>query len=114
MIPPSCRVWVYVPDGDPDAAEILVIGALADIGQPFAAVKSAAERWPGFHNVEIVGGGTICGMLRVHLTTVCRYRDPVGEFLAMLGDLTGPLLAWGRRIEWITTDNPRTGCVGTW
>lgn len=107
MTSPRRRMWLYVPDTEPDAIEVTVIGAMLEIGQPIAMLRSAAERWPGFHRVEIIGAGTMAGILRCVLTPVAVSDDPIAEFLAM----------WVKnvrlRVSW-STPASASGMVGTW
>jgi len=113
VIPPRRRLWVYVPDTDPDAVEIVMLGSLDEIGHPFALVKGCAERWRGFERVEIVGGGPMCGILRMRLTAFARYVDPLAEVLAMFEHM-GVTVAWAMGVEWASPAMERIGLVGTW
>lgn len=114
---PRRRIWLYRPDTDPEVLEIMLLGQLNDIGRPFAAVREAAERWHGFRGVAIIGSGTVCGMLRMELTPLARYVDPIAEALAMLEDL-GRRMEWPHRIDWNATSAIASansgGIVGTW
>lgn len=99
------RIWVY-PDGD--AAEVVMLGAVGEIAPMFAALKSAADRWPGWALVDQVIGGP-CAVLRLQVGRDARYTDPIAEFFAMWGEIPAV-----RRcaVEW-TTPGP-IGTVGTW
>lgn len=99
------RIWVY-PYGD--VAEVVMLGAVGEIAAMFAAVKSAANRWPGWGLVDQVIGGP-CAMLRLQVGRDARYLDPIAEFLTMWGEKRGAI--W-RSVEW-TTPGP-IGTVGTW
>lgn len=99
------RIWLY-PDGD--AVEVVVLGAVGEIAPMFAALRSAAERWPGWALVDQIIGGP-CDVLRLQVGRDARYLDPVAEFLAMWGEQRGAL--W-RAVEWTTPT--RIGSVGTW
>lgn len=103
------RIWVY-PDGD--IAEVVMLGAVGEIAPMFAALKSAADRWPGWALVDQVIGGP-CAVLRLQVGRDARYLDPIAEFLAMWHSprWDSRCAPW-RAVEW-STPGP-IGTVGTW
>jgi len=106
---PRRRIWLYMPDTDRDAIEITILGPLDDIGHLFALVKSAAERWEGFHRVGFIGSGTTCGVLRASLTNQARCGDPYVEALEMLHAARLPI-----DLSWHASGVSSIGLVGTW
>lgn len=112
MNSPRRRVWLYVPDTDPDKLEVTVMGMLDEIGLVVAVIKTAAERWRGFERVEIVGAGSNAGILRMALSTYARTIDPIAEFLGMWSACGNAENFIGARIDW-SAAGP-AGMVGTW
>lgn len=101
------RIWVY-PYGD--VAEVVMLGAVGEIAPMFAALKSAADRWPGWALVDQVIGGP-CAVLRLQVGRDARYPDPIAEFLTMWGERKERGAPW-RAVEWTTPGS--IGTVGTW
>lgn len=112
---PRRRLWLYVPDTPREARgpygtvlEIVMVGALDEIGPRLAQIKGACERWPGFRGIEIIGSGSASGILRMELSAVCCHADPLAEFLMMWLD------GGYQWVDWHPSGVDSIGVVGTW
>lgn len=102
--PPSRRLHVYIDHMDPEAVEILLLGAADAIAQDHVVLQQKIRTWPGFREVHpIMMQDAVIGW-RAKLSIRAVHADPIAETMSALRSFN---LQWAEPAH-------RVGTVATW